>query len=118
MGAALYDVYFLNPSQGWIVGDRGTILRTADGGVTWEDQSSSTAVDLFGVQFIDAKNGGRSVRSERFSSRNDGGQNWIQQTTDSATTFFDLYFTDPEGGWVVGSQGAIFQNDHQWRKMG
>ncbi|MCP4681824.1 MAG: hypothetical protein GY864_05805, partial [Desulfobacterales bacterium] len=31
----LYDVFFLNETIGWIVGDAGTVLRTGDGGKEW-----------------------------------------------------------------------------------
>ena len=34
--ADLNDVHFIDPQNGWAVGQHGTILRTTDGGVTWQ----------------------------------------------------------------------------------
>ena len=36
--AELTDVFFLDPDQGWAVGDRGVILHTEDGGRHWQVQ--------------------------------------------------------------------------------
>src|SRR4029453_13529106 len=37
----LYDVKFVDPQNGWIVGEFGKILRTHDGGETWKEQTKS-----------------------------------------------------------------------------
>ncbi|MCA9452905.1 MAG: hypothetical protein KC584_09795, partial [Nitrospira sp.] len=39
----------------------------------------------------------------------DGGKNWGLQTTNNPATFFDIVFTDNVAGWVVGTQGTMFQ---------
>ena len=39
---SLTDVYFINGSIGWVVGTFGTILKTGDGGTTWNPQISGT----------------------------------------------------------------------------
>lgn len=40
--AMLFKLFFLNPSQGYVVGDLGTLLKTTDGGATWLPQNSGT----------------------------------------------------------------------------
>ena len=50
------DVYFLDAKNGWIIGDKGTIIHTTDGGKNWEPQNSSTDVRLNRMQIIDKKN--------------------------------------------------------------
>ena len=47
------DVYFLDEKNGWIIGDKGTIIHTTDGGKNWETQNSRTDVRLNRMQFTD-----------------------------------------------------------------
>ncbi len=42
-GWALEDCYFANNLSGWSVGERGSIVRTSDGGTSWETESESQA---------------------------------------------------------------------------
>ena len=44
--AALADIYFVNSSLGWAVGDRGVIWHTDDGGSTWQQQASLVSCNL------------------------------------------------------------------------
>jgi len=56
----LNDVFFLGwpyQTEGTIVGEEGVILRTADGGLSWEEQTSGTTNALSSVYFVDALNG-------------------------------------------------------------
>ncbi|RTL34161.1 MAG: PKD domain-containing protein [Burkholderiales bacterium] len=48
---------FVTASLGVMVGDRGLILVTRDGGATWQRQARVTGQRLDGVSFIDSKNG-------------------------------------------------------------
>ncbi|MBI5256719.1 MAG: PKD domain-containing protein [Burkholderiales bacterium] len=45
----LNAVHFVDARIGWIVGDRGLVLRTDDGGTTWVAQDSGTEHSLFAV---------------------------------------------------------------------
>ena len=46
----LQSVFFIDEQRGWVVGEEGTILTTADGGATWMPQTSGTTADLRSVQ--------------------------------------------------------------------
>ena len=49
----LYDVDFVDENTGTAVGGNSTILRTLDGGLTWNAQINSlTGEWIFGVDFI------------------------------------------------------------------
>src|SRR5438105_1177842 len=47
--ARLNDVTFVDPQQGWAVGDAGVIWHTTDGGQHWEQQSSGVDCRLESV---------------------------------------------------------------------
>ena len=53
----LSDVAFVDGQNGWVVGDAGTILHTADGGATWAEQASGTSEALAAVAFVDDTTG-------------------------------------------------------------
>ena len=42
----LNDVFFGSATEGTVVGEEGIILRTTDGGLTWNPQTSGTANSL------------------------------------------------------------------------
>jgi photosystem II stability/assembly factor-like uncharacterized protein len=45
-GEAYQDVDFADPGHGWAVGQDGLIRHTADGGASWQTQSSGTTISL------------------------------------------------------------------------
>lgn len=81
-GIALRTIRF-NGSTGIAVGPRGMILRSADGGLTWQPVSSGTVRTLVDVAFADASNavaisdalGGAPVLLHSA----DGGQSWTNR---------------------------------------
>lgn len=72
----LYSVDFINANKGIAVGEAGTILKTNDGGLTWQNITTSITNDLKGVSFYDENHavavgsGGQIIVSEN------GGNNW------------------------------------------
>ena len=56
-GNAIADTTFVDDTHGWAVGDAGSLLATADGGLTWTAQSSGTPLALAKVRFVDARTG-------------------------------------------------------------
>ena len=47
----LNKVYLADTSYGIVVGDKGVILTTTNGGAKWEKQESGTENDLLGFSF-------------------------------------------------------------------
>jgi photosystem II stability/assembly factor-like uncharacterized protein len=50
-GAPLHRAYFDDHLTGYAVGDRGTVLKTADGGNTWVKVTTNTGRNLRDIQF-------------------------------------------------------------------
>jgi photosystem II stability/assembly factor-like uncharacterized protein len=114
----LRDVRFADANTGMAVGEAGTILRTTDGGVTWEVSRLPIATTgvLNGVFFNDANTGtvvgqdtpGRWYESIIFRTT-DGGVTWGQQMSGPDVEIFDVSFADINTGIVVGWGGTIFR---------
>lgn len=76
-----YGVQFVDPQNGWMIGEYGNIRHTADGGKTWDSQHESLLDQLV------AKGGSKDVMT--------------------MGAFFRVRFTDPQNGIIVGAGGAI-----------
>ena len=55
--ADLTGLAFTDFKNGWVVGDRGTILRTTDGGFNWAPYGRSPHTTFYGTVFLNGKRG-------------------------------------------------------------
>ncbi len=73
----LYNVKLSDTRFGFAVGYEGAILRTGDGGLTWETQSKGSTKNFAGVHFLNGSVG-IAVGSWGLLERTvDGGSTWI-----------------------------------------
>jgi len=107
----LNNVFFLNNRTGWVVGQKGSIFYTEDGGEHWKRQRrSNSELQLRAVQFVDSKTGWiAGIKSPEAGGWNgivlhttDGGHSWQEQHPNDDTGMESLYFTDKNNGWVTG----------------
>ncbi len=76
--STLTSLFFVDDRTGWAVGHWGMILRTDDGGETWQIQRSDTSVDqpLFSVFFKDKDRGWAVGLWSLMLATRDGGKTW------------------------------------------
>ncbi|MGH9860983.1 MAG: YCF48-related protein [Candidatus Acidiferrales bacterium] len=114
----LKDLFFLTPTLGWAAGAgaAGTVfvLRTQDGGATWEylfvepnlghpDENHFNQKILF----IDESNGFLLVpRADKLLMTSDGGKTW--EAAPIAAEDSAIHFADPEVGWMYGDSKLLF----------
>jgi len=94
---------------GWAVGANGTILATADGGVTWTRQGSSTPFDLHGVRFADSMRGWAIGANGTLLVTGDGGATWQARDTGGASPYLSLSAADPLNLWATGGDGSVLK---------
>ncbi len=82
---ALYGVDFFDENIGIVVGDNGIILKTTDGGNTWEQKDAGVTVSLNSVSFIDKDNIIIVGNSALILKSEDGGETWAQQYIQNIT---------------------------------
>jgi gliding motility-associated-like protein len=103
----LRGTYFLSASQGWAVGNSGTILTTNNGGTSWTAQTSGTTQSLLGVYFTSATQGWAVGTGGTILTTNNGGTSWTAQTSGTTQNLNSVYFTTASQGWAVGDGGTI-----------
>jgi photosystem II stability/assembly factor-like uncharacterized protein len=114
--SSLNDVFFLDETTGWAVGEQSTILHTGDAGATWQRQVSPVSTGLRRVVFVDAQNGWIIGTQDWFWDEKDtllrttdGGQTWEESPLplDELSYSADMAWVDATTGWLTTS-GRVF----------
>jgi photosystem II stability/assembly factor-like uncharacterized protein len=121
--AWLHSIFFLDQNRGWAIGSKGTLLRTADGGNTWQPRSASTTDVLRDIFFIDDQNGWLVCEVNFYELKTkdqpraylmhttDGGEHWERvdiKGVDVDARLVRAVFSRGGRGWAFGEAGAIF----------
>jgi hypothetical protein len=111
MDASLHAIAFHSASLGIAVGDRGTILRTSDGGSSWQLSPSGVTCSLDDIQWINGRTvvviGGGYDRVTGISRgvvvrSNDGGRTW-QRGSDDELSRLRTVRINPESGRLIAA---------------
>lgn len=118
VGGWLSGLTFLDRKDGWAVGEFGTIWRTKNGGIYWEQmRNAPTPAWLYDVHFIDGQRGWTVGRFETVMRTEDGGESWMHEPMPTLRRPFGLSlnfravrFANPRQGWIVGQHGNILHS--------
>ena len=105
----LNHIYFSDANDGTTVGTNGTILRTTNGGLSWQAQSSGRSENLVGVSFTNSTQGTVVGYNGTILKTTNSGITWSLQTSGIKNNLYNVFFTDVNTGIVVGNNGAIFR---------
>jgi photosystem II stability/assembly factor-like uncharacterized protein len=130
-----YGVKFTDPQHGWVVGEFGKIMYTADGGATWKEQEKTIMegsgffdlLDLPTLFGIHATDGQRSIVSgldAHIGRTNDGGARWTFDKIDAGDVplldpIYDVTELPDGTGWGVGAAGEVVRKgpaDAAWTR--
>lgn len=103
---------FASDQYGWVALDSGRLLKSDDGGQTWNIQNNlplNAGDHLWDVAFSDERYGwavgnyGRIVRTE------DSGATWTQQSSGTGLTLTEISAVSATHAWTCGLHGNIFR---------
>jgi photosystem II stability/assembly factor-like uncharacterized protein len=100
---------FADAQRGYIVGARGVVLRTDDGGVTWKDLESGVGGNLFGVDAASRNDVLVVGEQGNIIHSDDGGVTWEIQPSITSTALFSIAYRGGNNVWVAGRGGAILR---------
>lgn len=117
---AMHDLHFFNTDKGWAVSDYGLIVRTDDGGQSWETLDSGVSNWLGDVQFVDANTGWAVGSAGTILHTTDGGLTWQMQSGAVSVDLYGLFFLDDQKGWIGLPDGVLRTTDggSTWVKTG
>jgi photosystem II stability/assembly factor-like uncharacterized protein len=101
----LIKVYTLDSFHAFAVGSNGVLLRTANGGYSWEQIQTNTTNKLFDVKFIDSSTGFICGENGTLLKSIDGGNTWNPCATNTTLHLRSICFVNSNIGWISGSSG-------------
>jgi photosystem II stability/assembly factor-like uncharacterized protein len=119
----LRSVFSVNAKVSYAVGDDGEIVKTSDGGVTWQKQYPRILNHWDSVFFTDELNGwavGESTLNQIIKT-NDGGETWVQvpKTWQDSYYFSRVFFLNSKIGWITSGSVILKTVDGgvSWKSM-
>jgi photosystem II stability/assembly factor-like uncharacterized protein len=116
----LTSLDFPTSLSGWVVGADGTVLKTADGGVTWMKQRSGGDLGISNeVCFTDATHGFVVGAQGLILHTDDGGDRWTEKSSGTTSDLSDVCFIDRLHGWAVGWGVRLRTTDggETWKRL-
>jgi photosystem II stability/assembly factor-like uncharacterized protein len=107
-GNDLESVHSFNQATAIAVGAAGTIIKTTDGGCSWDFKNSGTDEWLRDVFFVDDQIGWVAGNHGIILKTIDGGNTWVIQNS-STYTLYSIHFINTTIGWAVGTFGKILK---------
>lgn len=113
----LHDLKLNADETGWMVGDGGLALRTANRGVVWKETAAPLPVELRNVtDFRSVACRGPKVwlagsPGSLIWHSPDDGHTWQRQRTGQSTPLARVRFASDETGWAVGAFGSIIRTN-------
>jgi hypothetical protein len=89
----------------------GDILKTTDGGISWNSQTSGTGTLLNSVYFLDEDTGWVVGSGGTILKTINGGATWETQSSGAQHSLSSIYFIDNNTGWTVGGGGTILKTN-------
>lgn len=113
--ADLYDVFFINSSKGWVVGDNLTFLATSTGGFLWPQVPGTIpATDFRCIYFLDEQNGwitSDSGESSDILITSMGGAYPEKRKTTNGI-LHSIFFYDSQHGWAGDDGGTLLHTSN------
>ncbi len=108
-----FDVWFLDASTGYVVGEAGTVYRTTNGGATWVLISGGSLDHLNAMDFSADGQSGIAVGEGGVVARTlDGGESWSMSNAGLAGTVFYGVSVPKVGGLntaFICGDGGVFR---------
>jgi photosystem II stability/assembly factor-like uncharacterized protein len=113
--ADLNVIFFVDDKNGWVIGDRGLLRATHDGGGKWFTQDAKVSANLSDILFRNKEEGWLIAGAHILRSQ-DGGDTWEQlyqipvppgARPRDAPELYSVAFPSKKRGWVVGTDGRI-----------
>ena len=96
------------------------VMRTEDGGETWQRISVPSKTELFHVDYNGSSHGWIVGDEGVILATVDGGNTWILQNSRTRMALFNVDFRDDEEGYVVGEKGMILRTSDgglNWQRV-
>ena len=107
-GTSIHSITFVNSKTGFVGGPQSTILKTEDGGVTWQQRRQVNFIPsgVEAIQFLNKDTGYACMEYDSLLTTYDGGNTW--QSSNTYETMGTMDFVSSTDGYVGGEDGALY----------
>jgi len=121
----LNDVFFVDTTTGWVVGDQG-LFNTRDGGLTWNPDATLGSEGYQAIDFANADHGWVAADGVSLYRTDDGGSSWAPveiadelyhrgyeswQSTSNLSEVVAIDAVDADTAWVLFFSGSVIVTD-------
>ncbi|MCU0431361.1 MAG: YCF48-related protein [Cytophagaceae bacterium] len=105
----LKSVSFVSEDTGYVCGNNGVILKTTDGGKTWNSLQSNTTNNLHRIKFTSSKIGYVVGNNRTLLKTTNAGQTWVSlMPIIPGEHFRSIQFFDDNNGIVAGFNSSVY----------
>ncbi len=118
--SVLNAIYFTDAYNGYVCGFEGTLLKTIDGGITWDTIEVEYKINFRDVVFINQQKGFVIGEEGTILATIDSGFTWYNVPSTVSQTLFKIIFIDDNTGFIAGSDGVILKttnSGNNWRRV-
>ena len=118
-GVMLTDIVFYNDETGYITGEKGTLLKTTDGGDTWFLLPIATEENINALALPSINNGWIVGDNGLVMQSTDEGETWRKIDLNTTEKLNDVSFRNNEG-YIAGNNAAIFKTEdagNSWNSL-
>ena len=87
----------------------GEIIKTTNGCLNWDPQSTSVTVHLHSVYFTDSNTGWAVGDSGTIIKTINGGATWVSEYSGTVEILHGIHMISATLGWIVGDIGTILK---------
>lgn len=108
---SLMDVKYLDEDIVFAIGQKGTILKSDDGGQAWTKVVSGTTEDLLQIQFTDSQTGYISGKNGFMLKTENSGQDWFPLIKPYSENSYstDFQFVSNDIGFIFSGDDAPYK---------
>jgi photosystem II stability/assembly factor-like uncharacterized protein len=108
------SLFFTDSLTGTIVGTRGFIMTTTNGGINWTQRYLMLPVQfgdssLYAVTFVNSLTGYSCGNNGIVVKTTNGGVNWTYLPTGTIAQFSCVYFVNVDTGYLTASAGRLYK---------
>lgn len=119
------DLFFLDKNNGWASADNGVVIRTSDGGISWNTIEIPMAKNLFGIKFHSEKFGWvldsgstSETKNTAYFATSRSSEDWTEMFLPDDQVFTALDFGSKEIGCGLSGNNDVYctTNGKTWIK--
>ncbi|MBM3358424.1 MAG: sialidase [Betaproteobacteria bacterium] len=117
--ATLTALYFVDARRGWAVGHDAVILRSTDGGESWQQVHSAPEEQrpLLDIRFLGAEHGIAIGAYGAYLESRDGGRTWAARRIAEGDRHFNALAAAGDRQYIAGESGTLLSSEDrgaQW----